>query len=214
MFTGIIEEIGEVLAIEKGRDSARLAIRGPLVCSDARLGSSIAVNGTCLTVTDLDEASFGCDVMAETLNRTALGGLAPGSRVNLEHPVPVGDRLGGHIVQGHVDTTGTLLARHHEERWDVLEISVPDELMGYVAVKGSIAIDGISLTVVDVVDDAGSEGTGGRVTVSLIPETLRRTTLGLAQVGEAVNLEVDVMAKYIARYLSRYVPDNVPQSAG
>ena len=113
-----------------------------------------------------------------------------------------------------MDTTGTLLARHHEERWDVLEISVPDELMGYVAVKGSIAIDGISLTVVDVVDDAGSEGTGGRVTVSLIPETLRRTTLGLTQVGEAVNLEVDVMAKYIARYLSRYVPDNVPQSAG
>ena len=111
MFTGIIEEIGEVLAIEKGRDSARLAIRGPLVCSDARLGSSIAVNGTCLTVTDLDEASFGCDVMAETLNRTALGGLAPGSRVNLERPVPVGDRLGGHIVQGHVDGLAKLVFR-------------------------------------------------------------------------------------------------------
>ena len=130
----------------------------------------------------------------------------------LEHALRPGDRMGGHIVQGHVDATGTLLARHHEERWDVLEISVPDELMGYVAVKGSIAIDGISLTVVDVVDSAGSEGIGGRVTVSLIPETLRRTTLGLTQVGEAVNLEVDVMAKYIARYLSRYAPSGVSGS--
>ena len=218
MFTGIVEELGQVVALEHSAAlearSARLSVRGPVVVEGTRTGDSISVNGCCLTVSELSDGVFVADVMAETLQRTGLGALAPGSRVNLERSLRPGDRMGGHIVQGHVDTTGTLLARHHEERWDVLEISVPDELMGYVAVKGSIAIDGISLTVVDVVDDAGSEGTGGRVTVSLIPETLRRTTLGLTQVGEAVNLEVDVMAKYIARYLSRYVPDNVPQSAG
>ena len=218
MFTGIVEELGQVVALEHSAAlearSARLSVRGPVVVEGTRTGDSISVNGCCLTVSELSDGGFVADVMAESLHRTGLGALAPGSRVNLERALRPGDRMGGHIVQGHVDTTGTLLARHHEERWDVLEISVPDELMGYVAVKGSIAIDGISLTVVDVVDDAGSEGTGGRVTVSLIPETLRRTTLGLTQVGEAVNLEVDVMAKYIARYLSRYVPDNVPQSAG
>ncbi len=218
MFTGIVEELGQVVALEHSAAlearSARLSVRGPVVVEGTRTGDSISVNGCCLTVSELSDGVFVADVMAETLQRTGLGALAPGSRVNLERALRPGDRMGGHIVQGHVDATGTLLARHHEERWDVLEISVPDELMGYVAVKGSIAIDGISLTVVDVVDGAGSEGTGGRVTVSLIPETLRRTTLGLTQVGEAVNLEVDVMAKYIARYLSRYVPDNVPQSAG
>ena len=218
MFTGIVEELGQVVALEHSAAlearSARLSVRGPVVVESTRTGDSISVNGCCLTVSELADGVFVADVMAETLQRTGLGALAPGSRGNLERALRPGDRMGGHIVQGHVDTTGTLLARHHEERWDVLEISVPDELMGYVAVKGSIAIDGISLTVVDVVDGAGSEGTGGRVTVSLIPETLRRTTLGLTQVGEAVNLEVDVMAKYIARYLSRYVPDNVPQSAG
>ena len=218
MFTGIVEELGQVVALEHSAAlearSARLSVRGPVVVEGTRTGDSISVNGCCLTVSELSDGVFVADVMAETLQRTGLGTLAPGSRVNLERALRPGDRMGGHIVQGHVDTTGTLLARHHEERWDVLEISVPDELMGYVAVKGSIAIDGISLTVVDVVDGAGSEGTGGRVTVSLIPETLRRTTLGLTQVGEAVNLEVDIMAKYIARYLSRYVPDNVPQSAG
>jgi len=218
MFTGIVEELGQVVALEHSAAlearSARLSVRGPVVVEGTRTGDSISVNGCCLTVSELSDGVFVADVMAETLQRTGLGALAPGSRVNLERALRPGDRMGGHIVQGHVDATGTLLARHHEERWDVLEISVPDELMGYVAVKGSIAIDGISLTVVDVVDGAGSEGTGGRVTVSLIPETLRRTTLGLTQVGEAVNLEVDVMAKYIAQYLSRYVPDNVPQSAG
>ena len=216
MFTGIVEELGQVVALEHSAAlearSARLSVRGPVVVEATRTGDSISVNGCCLTVSELSDGVFVADVMAETLQRTGLGALAPGSRVNLERSLRPGDRMGGHIVQGHVDATGTLLARHHEERWDVLEISVPDELMGYVAVKGSIAIDGISLTVVDVVDSAGSEGTGGRVTVSLIPETLRRTTLGLAQVGEAVNLEVDVMAKYIARYLSRYAPSGVSGS--
>ena len=216
MFTGIVEELGQVVALEHSAAlearSARLSVRGPVVVEATRTGDSISVNGCCLTVSELSDDVFVADVMDETLQRTGLGALAPGSRVNLERALRPGDRMGGHIVQGHVDATGTLLARHHEERWDVLEISVPDELMGYVAVKGSIAIDGISLTVVDVVDDAGSEGTGGRVTVSLIPETLRRTTLGVAQVGEAVNLEVDVMAKYIARYLSRYAPSGVSGS--
>ena len=205
MFTGIVEELGQVVALEHSAAlearSARLSVRGPVVVEGTRTGDSISVNGCCLTVSELSDGVFVADVMDETLQRTGLGALAPGSRVNLERALRPGDRMGGHIVQGHVDATGTLLARHHEERWDVLEISVPDELMGYVAVKGSIAIDGISLTVVDVVDGAGSEGTGGRVTVSLIPETLRRTTLGLAQVGEAVNLEVDVMAKYAERLL-------------
>jgi len=218
MFTGIVEELGQVVALEHSAAlearSARLSVRGPVVVEGTRTGDSISVNGCCLTVSELSDGVFVADVMAETLQRTGLGALAPGSRVNLERALRPGDRMGGHIVQGHVDTTGTLLARHHEERWDVLEISVPDELMGYVAVKGSIAIDGISLTVVDVVDDAGAAAPRGRGTAPLIPETLRRTTLGLTQVGEAVNLEVDVMAKYIARYLSRYVPDNVPQSAG
>ena len=194
MFTGIIEEIGEVLAIEKGRDSARLAIRGPLVCSDARLGSSIAVNGTCLTVTDLDEASFGCDVMAETLNRTALGRLAPGSRVNLERPVSVGDRLGGHIVQGHVDGVGEVLARTPSEHWEVVEISLPPGLARYLVDKGSITVDGVSLTVVE----AGEES----FTVSLIPETLARTTLGGRRPGDRVNLEVDILAKHVERLLA------------
>lgn len=216
MFTGIVEELGQVVALEHSAAlearSARLSVRGPVVVEGTRTGDSISVNGCCLTVSELSDGVFVADVMDETLQRTGLGALAPGSRVNLERALRPGDRMGGHIVQGHVDATGTLLARHHEERWDVLEISVPDELMGYVAVKGSIAIEGISLTVVDVVDSAGSEGTGGRVTVSLIPETLRRTTLGVAQVGEAVNLEVDVMAKYIARYLSRYAPSGVSGS--
>ena len=216
MFTGIVEDLGQVVALEHSAAlearSARLSVRGPVVVEATRTGDSISVNGCCLTVSELSDGVFVADVMAETLQRTGLGALAPGSRVNLERALRPGDRMGGHIVQGHVDATGTLLARHHEERWDVLEVSVPDELMGYVAVKGSIAIDGISLTVVDVVDSAGSEGTGGRVTVSLIPETLRRTTLGLAQVGEAVNLEVDVMAKYIARYFSWYAPSGVSGS--
>ena len=217
MFTGIVEELGEVVALERGpgdqADAARLSVRGPLVAEGTRTGDSISVNGCCLTVTDLSDDVFVADVMAETLARTALGALAPGSRVNLERSVRLSDRLGGHIVQGHVDGTGEIRARHHEEHWDVLEISVPDDLMRYVAVKGSIAIDGVSLTVVDVVDSAtgadGANGAGesggassGCLTVSLIPETLRRTTLGIKRVGDPVSLEADVMSKYISRCVS------------
>ena len=189
MFTGIIEEIGEVLAIEGGRDSARLAIRGPLVCSDARLGSSIAVNGTCLTITELDEDFFGCDVMAETLNRTALGHLAAGIRVNLERPVSVGDRLGGHIVQGHVDGTAELVSRTPGDHWEVFRFTVPTILSRYITEKGSIAINGTSLTVCAVTPEWFE--------VSLIPATLTGTVLGALTLGDEVNVEVDVIAKYL-----------------
>ncbi|BDY00612.1 riboflavin synthase [Cutibacterium avidum] len=195
MFTGIIEEIGEVVAIDKGQESARLSIRGPVVCSDARLGASIAVNGTCLTVTDLDEVTFGCDVMAETLNRTALGRLAPGSRVNLERPVAVAGRLGGHIVQGHVDGVTELVSRTPGDHWEVFRFSLPTTLARYVVEKGSIAINGTSLTVCEVSSEWFE--------VSLIPTTLTGTVLGGLEPGEPVNIEVDVIAKYLESLVNK-----------
>lgn len=195
MFTGIIEEIGEAVAIDKGQESARLSIRGPVVCSDARLGASIAVNGTCLTVTDLDEVTFGCDVMAETLNRTALGRLAPGSRVNLERPVAVAGRLGGHIVQGHVDGVTELVSRTPGDHWEVFRFSLPTTLARYVVEKGSIAINGTSLTVCEVSSEWFE--------VSLIPTTLTGTVLGGLEPGEPVNIEVDVIAKYLESLVNK-----------
>ena len=195
MFTGIIEEIGEVVAIDKGQESARLSIRGPVVCSDARLGASIAVNGTCLTVTDLDEVTFGCDVMAETLNRTALGRLAAGSRVNLERPVAVAGRLGGHIVQGHVDGVAELVSRTPGDHWEVFRFSLPTTLARYVVEKGSIAINGTSLTVCEVSSEWFE--------VSLIPTTLTGTVLGGLEPGEPVNIEVDVIAKYLESLVNK-----------
>lgn len=195
MFTGIIEEIGEVVAIDKGQESARLSICGPVVCSDARLGASIAVNGTCLTVTDLDEVTFGCDVMAETLNRTALGRLAPGSRVNLERPVAVAGRLGGHIVQGHVDGVTELVSRTPGDHWEVFRFSLPTTLARYVVEKGSIAINGTSLTVCEVSSEWFE--------VSLIPTTLTGTVLGGLEPGEPVNIEVDVIAKYLESLVNK-----------
>ena len=201
MFTGIVEELGRVVRLETVEDSARLTVEAPTVTQDASLGDSISVNGCCLTVAAMHGSTFTADLMAETLTRTTLGSQAPGDPVNLERALRATDRLGGHIVQGHVDATAEVLDRSHGEHWDLLRVGLPQEIARYVAIKGSVALDGVSLTVVDVVDGAGSEGTGGRVTVSLIPETLRRTTLGLAQVGEAVNLEVDVMAKYAERLL-------------
>ena len=195
MFTGIIEEIGEVVAIDKGQEAARLSIRGPVGCSDARLGASIAVNGTCLTVTDLDEVTFGCDVMAETLNRTALGRLAPGSRVNLERPVAVAGRLGGHIVQGHVDGVTELVSRTPGDHWEVFRFSLPTTLARYVVEKGSIAINGTSLTVCEVSSEWFE--------VSLIPTTLTGTVLGGLEPGEPVNIEVDVIAKYLESLVNK-----------
>jgi riboflavin synthase len=206
MFTGIIEELGHVVRIEPGADSARLTVRGPLVTADAVPGASIAVNGVCLTVVDLaDEnlagphhrwTTFTADVMAETLARSSLSCATPGARVNLERPVIAGGRLGGHIVQGHVDGTGTVVERVRSDRWELLRVTVPADLARYVVPQGSIAIDGVSLTIARVDDAPDGSAT---VTVSLIPETLSRTTLGHRAVGELVNLEVDVLAKYIER---------------
>ncbi|MFJ8647836.1 riboflavin synthase [Streptomyces sp. NPDC093546] len=193
MFTGIVEELGEVTAVERLGDASRFRLRGRLVTEGAKHGDSIAVNGVCLTVVDTADGEFTADVMAETLNRSSLGALGPGSRVNLERPMAVGDRLGGHIVQGHVDGTGTILARTPSENWEIIKISLPAELSRYVVEKGSITVDGVSLTVVDAGPDY--------FTVSLIPTTLALTTLGLKEPGDPVNLEVDVIAKYVERML-------------
>ncbi|AXE38224.1 riboflavin synthase [Acidipropionibacterium virtanenii] len=193
MFTGLVEELGEVVSLESGAESAVMAIRGPLVTSDATLGSSIAVDGVCLTVTGVDGDVFTVDVMAETLARSGLGRLVPGTEVNLERPVPAGGRLGGHVVQGHVDGTARLVSRTPGDRWETLRFSAPQKLARYIVEKGSIAVDGISLTVA---------ATGpGWFEVSLIPTTLATTVLGRLGIGEEVNLEVDVLAKYVESLL-------------
>ncbi len=193
MFTGIVEELGEVVAVERQSDAARLTVRGPLVVSDAAPGDSIAVNGVCLTVAERGAGTFTADVMAETLQRSSLGALVPGSRVNLERPVTLAARLGGHLVQGHVDGTGQILDRTAGEHWEVVRVSLPADLARYVVRKGSVTVDGVSLTAVDVGTDW--------FTVSLIPTTLELTTLGRKQAGEPVNLEVDVVAKYVEKLL-------------
>lgn len=190
MFTGIIEELGEVVDIKVG-DSALLKVRGPKVTEDAAHGDSIAVNGVCLTVVEVDGDVFTVDVIKESLDRSSLGALTTGSRVNLERSVRVDQRLGGHIVQGHVDGTAVLLSRDPGENWDDLRFSLSPELSRYVAEKGSIAIDGISLTVTTVDDESFG--------VSLIPTTLQLTTMSERRVGDRVNIEVDVIAKYVER---------------
>ncbi|WP_406150757.1 riboflavin synthase [Streptomyces sp. NBC_01012] len=193
MFTGIVEELGEVTGVEKLDDASRFRLRGPVVTEGAKHGDSIAVNGVCLTVVDLGDDEFTADVMAETLDRSSLGALAPGSRVNLERPMALGGRLGGHLVQGHVDGTGHIVERRISENWELVKISLPDGLARYVVEKGSITVDGVSLTVVD----AGTD----HFTISLIPTTLALTTLGIKEPGDPVNLEVDVLAKYVERLL-------------
>ncbi len=198
MYTGIVEELGEVVAIEDVADAARLTVRGPQVTEGVSAGDSISVNGVCLTVVTAAGGAFTADVMRETLNRSSLSALAPGARVNLERPVRLADRLGGHLVQGHVDGTGTILSRTPGERWDVVRIALPPGLSRYVVEKGSVAVDGISLTVSATGADAG----GTWFEVSLIPETLKRTTLGAREAGETVNLEVDVIAKYVEKLLA------------
>lgn len=198
MFTGIVEELGEVIAQEDLGDATRMTISGPLVTSDAGHGDSIAVNGVCLTVVDvLPDGRFSADVMAETLHRSSLRALAPGSPVNLERAAAVNSRLGGHIVQGHVDGTGTVIARSPSQHWEIVRIGLPREISRYVVEKGSITVDGISLTVSALADDDDTEW----FEVSLIPTTLALTTLGRAAVGTPVNLEVDVIAKYVERLL-------------
>ncbi len=209
MFTGIVEEVGTVVALDRALDraagggpggdraagDARLVVRGPRVVSDAGLGDSIAVSGVCLTVTDLPgDGTFAVDVMPETLRRTALGDLAPGAPVNLERAVRADARLGGHVVQGHVDGVGTVRRRTPGPRWDEVEVALDPALARYVAEKGSVAVAGVSLTVTAVGDDWFG--------VSLIPTTLAATTLGTAAVGTRLNLEVDVLAKYVERLLA------------
>ena len=204
MFTGIVEELGRVVRLETVEDSARLTVEAPTVTQDVSLGDSVSVNGCCLTVTAVHGSTFTADLMAETLTRTTLGSQAPGDSVNLERALRASDRLGGHIVQGHVDATAEVLDHHRGEHWDLLRIGLPQEIARYVAVKGSVALDGVSLTVVDVVDASDVTpvpGAGASLSVGLIPETLRRTTLGSRRPGERVNLEVDVLAKYAERLL-------------
>ena len=204
MFTGIVEELGRVVRLETVEDSARLTVEAPTVTQDVNLGDSVSVNGCCLTVTAVHGSTFTADLMAETLTRTTLGSQAPGDPVNLERALRASDRLGGHIVQGHVDATAEILDHHRGEHWDLLRIGLPQEIARYVAVKGSVALDGVSLTVVDVVDASDIvpvPGAGASLSVGLIPETLRRTTLGTRRPGERVNLEVDVLAKYAERLL-------------
>ena len=196
MFTGIVEELGTVAGIEDQGDAVRLTISATTVLSDAELGASIAVNGCCLTVATLgdgpeERSQWTADVMLETLKRTSLHALGAGDQVNLERAVTPTTRLGGHIVQGHVDGVGRIVSREPSEHWEVVTISLPPELVRYVVEKGSIAVDGISLTVVSVTDDA--------FTVSLIPETLARTSLGFRAVGDEVNLETDIIAKHVEK---------------
>ncbi|MFG1806936.1 riboflavin synthase [Streptomyces sp. NPDC049040] len=198
MFTGIVEELGEITAVEAQTEASRFTVRGPVVTEGAKHGDSIAVNGVCLTVVEFGGGTFTADVMAETLKRSSLGALRPGSRVNLERPMALGGRLGGHLVQGHVDGTGTVLERTPAEHWEIVKVSLPPELTRYVVEKGSITVDGISLTVVEAAAD--------HFTVSLIPSTLALTTLGLKQPGDPVNLEVDVIAKYVERMLGASAP--------
>jgi riboflavin synthase len=193
VFTGIVEELGEVVAVEPLQDASRLTVRGPLVTSDAGHGDSISVNGVCLTVVSNEGGAFTADVMAETLRRSSLGDVAVGSPVNLERAVRVSDRLGGHVVQGHVDGTGRISLVTPDEHWTVVRVGLPEDLRRYVVEKGSITVDGVSLTVSAVQDDWFE--------VSLIPTTLSLTTFGAKGVGDAVNLEVDVMAKYVEKLL-------------
>jgi riboflavin synthase len=199
MFTGIVEELGEVAGIEHRGDAARLTIRGAI--TDTSPGESISVNGVCLTVTDIADGTFTADVMGETLDRSGLGALTPGARVNLERSVRLADRLSGHLVQGHVDATGTVISRTPSAHWDQVRISIPAKISRYVVEKGSIAVDGISLTV-SALDDGDPQTAGTWFEVCLIPETLNRTTLGASQPGDTVNLEVDVLAKYVEKLLS------------
>jgi riboflavin synthase len=200
MFTGIVEELGTVESVEEQGDAIRLSIRTSLVLEDAGLGDSIAVNGCCLTVARLEPDPTGAggvwtaDVMQETLDKTSLAGVQPGDRVNLERAVTADKRLGGHIVQGHVDGVGQIIARTPSEHWEVVEIGLPDGLGKYLVDKGSITVDGVSLTVVEARADT--------FTVSLIPETLARTTLGNRQPGDRVNLEADVLAKHVEKLLA------------
>jgi riboflavin synthase len=194
MFTGLVQDLGTVTAVDATTDGVRLAVRSALA-GELSLGDSVAVNGVCLTATRVDGGEFATDVMNETLRRSALAEIASGASVNLELPLRASDRLGGHVVQGHVDGVGTVRAVREDGFARVVTIAVPADLLRYVVEKGSIAVDGISLTVAALGEDSFD--------VSLIPETIERTSLGAAQPGRPVNLEVDVLAKYVERLIAR-----------
>ena len=193
MFTGLVQSLAAVSAIEQDGPGVRLMIVDPLTAHRAAVGDSIAVNGCCLTVVSADEQSVSFEAGPETLARTTLGQLAVGDHLNLETSLKVGDELGGHLVTGHIDAVGTVDARHDDAEWSTMWIKVPSSLSRQLASKGSVAVDGVSLTLVDVEDD--------RFSVALIPHTLHVTTLGARQVGDPVNLETDVLAKYVQRQL-------------
>lgn len=200
MFTGIVEELGTVAAVEDQGDAVRLSIRAERVLEDVELGESIAVNGCCLTVAHVADGVWTADVMRQTLDATTLGALPVGARVNLERAATLSTRMGGHLVQGHVDAVGEILSRTPSEHWEVVAVSLPPSLAPYLVDQGSITVDGVSLTVVEAGED--------RFTVSLIPETLTRTTLGSRAPGESVNLEVDVIAKHVAKLVRAYTGGN------
>jgi riboflavin synthase len=200
VFTGIVEELGELIGRDERPDAALFTVHGPLTSSDTRPGDSIAVNGVCLTVVDVDGEVFTADVIGETLRRSGLGLARTGDRLNLERAAKLGDRLGGHLVQGHVDGTGTVLSHTAPQEaapWELVRIGLPSGLAQYLVEKGSVTVDGVSLTVIEVgIND---------FSVGLIPTTRELTTLGLRHPGELVNLEVDVIAKYVERMVSIYL---------
>lgn len=197
MFTGLVQSLGKVRSIERATDSAVFTFDAPNFLVDVMKGASIAVNGVCLTAIDLGSDYFTVDVMVQTLKLTSLGSLQVGSLVNLELAARVSDRLGGHIVQGHVDGVGTIAAKSQGEKWLKVDITIPVHLMKYLQPQGSISVDGVSLTVGELNDEIN------QVTVWLIPETLEKTNLGSHQIGAPVNIEVDVLAKYVERLLTR-----------
>ena len=197
MFTGLVAELGKITAITRGETSSVLTIQAPLLTPELSIGDSIAVNGTCLTATSLNADSFTADVMVQTLSLTSLGKLAEGSAVNLELAAQMDMRMGGHIVQGHVDGVATVVSRSPGEKWEQFIIEVPADLSRYIVNQGSICVDGVSLTVGEI-NDANSQ-----VTLWLIPETLAKTNLSLKAVGDIVNIEVDILAKYVERLISK-----------
>lgn len=195
MFTGIIEELGTVQVLKRGSNSSQISIQASKVLEDVKLSDSIAINGVCLTVTSFDREHFTADMMAETLAKTNLKELGNGQKVNLERAARLGDRMGGHLVQGHVDAVGTIVEQEIIDIAKVLKIKAPQEMLDYIVAKGSIAIDGISLTVVSLLDDS--------FTVSIIPHTAGMTTLGFKKPGDTVNLEADIIGRYVEKLLKR-----------
>jgi riboflavin synthase len=193
MFTGIIEELGSVIAVEKLDDSIRLQVSGTLISSDLSQGESVSVNGVCLTAAEVTDDGFVADVMLETLNRSSLSGIQVGDLVNLERAMSGAGRFGGHVVQGHVDAVAEIISREPSANWEIVKVRIPKELTKYVVHKGSITFDGVSLTVNEIVDDV--------VSLSLIPETLRLTTLGIKVVGDKLNVEADILAKHIEKLI-------------